>query len=453
MDFGARIQESVFIANLDQQLVLRMKERLSRLIDPDWDKLHTFELCEACAKRTLNGMSTLRVQRRGRKKFEISYAAFCRGSWVGAKWHSAIMAVVVLMTAHVLAAQCYQFSGAAASLTVDITNLPTPTITSDGFGDTYYVYNLVGLTGNSVVLSADGVTTSTSTFPTNSNSAEFGISITSGANTGTVLNFVIAGTDDVTGNGFGVIVTLADEATPSFPKGILPNGLPITLPPIGAWTFTEITGTVIVGSTLTPFAGGLSSISSACGCIPLFSGMVSRWVQDSQKDGNWCWAAVAEMLAVNASGGVLTDQLKQCRIVSKDIGNTNCCANPIPASCNVQGTPENGLELVGFQASSAGSANALSEQEIMEEISCKQQLVGFEIRYDKFGSFTAPLHSLIIYGYQKVGTELMLLVFDPQGKVGSPVSYTDLLNGKLPGIPPYYDFLNFIYDARPSAGH
>src|SRR6185437_10349903 len=51
LDFGTRVQESVFVAHLDDELAERMKERLSRLVDPDWDKVHVFALCAACEKR------------------------------------------------------------------------------------------------------------------------------------------------------------------------------------------------------------------------------------------------------------------------------------------------------------------------------------------------------------------------------------------------------------------
>jgi CRISPR-associated protein Cas2 len=51
LDFGTRIQESVFVANLDEELAERMKERLTRIVDCDWDRVHVFEVCEGCSKR------------------------------------------------------------------------------------------------------------------------------------------------------------------------------------------------------------------------------------------------------------------------------------------------------------------------------------------------------------------------------------------------------------------
>jgi len=51
LDFGTRVQESVFVAHLDDELASRMKERLARIVDVDWDKVHVFEVCAACEKR------------------------------------------------------------------------------------------------------------------------------------------------------------------------------------------------------------------------------------------------------------------------------------------------------------------------------------------------------------------------------------------------------------------
>ena len=51
LDFGTRVQESVFIAHLDGALAERLRERMLRVLDRDRDRLHMFELCAACEKR------------------------------------------------------------------------------------------------------------------------------------------------------------------------------------------------------------------------------------------------------------------------------------------------------------------------------------------------------------------------------------------------------------------
>jgi CRISPR-associated protein Cas2 len=53
LDFGTRVQESVFVAHLDQELAERMRERLREAVDMDWDKVHLFEICAACEGKTV----------------------------------------------------------------------------------------------------------------------------------------------------------------------------------------------------------------------------------------------------------------------------------------------------------------------------------------------------------------------------------------------------------------
>lgn len=52
LDFGARIEESVFVANLDDQLAAHMLERIRPFIEDDHDCAHVFQLCAACASKT-----------------------------------------------------------------------------------------------------------------------------------------------------------------------------------------------------------------------------------------------------------------------------------------------------------------------------------------------------------------------------------------------------------------
>jgi CRISPR-associated protein Cas2 len=52
LDFGSRVQESVFVANLDDTHAARMREKLHKVIDEDHDRVHIFVLCAGCAART-----------------------------------------------------------------------------------------------------------------------------------------------------------------------------------------------------------------------------------------------------------------------------------------------------------------------------------------------------------------------------------------------------------------
>ena len=64
LDFGKRVQESVFIANLDDEDAARMVQRLERLVHPSLDCVHIFELCAACDGKTrvLGAAETVRDQ-------------------------------------------------------------------------------------------------------------------------------------------------------------------------------------------------------------------------------------------------------------------------------------------------------------------------------------------------------------------------------------------------------
>jgi CRISPR-associated protein Cas2 len=52
LDFGKRIQESVFVADLDDTLAARMMERLQGLVDEAADTVHVFRLCKECRAET-----------------------------------------------------------------------------------------------------------------------------------------------------------------------------------------------------------------------------------------------------------------------------------------------------------------------------------------------------------------------------------------------------------------
>ena len=51
LDYGARIQESVFYADLEEHFFSEMMERAGRLIEPELDVMNVFPLCAACVER------------------------------------------------------------------------------------------------------------------------------------------------------------------------------------------------------------------------------------------------------------------------------------------------------------------------------------------------------------------------------------------------------------------
>ena len=52
LDYGPRAQESVFVANLDEELAGKMEARLAKLVDGQLDRVHIFAMCTACSART-----------------------------------------------------------------------------------------------------------------------------------------------------------------------------------------------------------------------------------------------------------------------------------------------------------------------------------------------------------------------------------------------------------------
>jgi CRISPR-associated protein Cas2 len=51
LNYGRRIQESVFMATLDEELYSAMLKRLEQLVDESIDTVHVFTLCAACHGR------------------------------------------------------------------------------------------------------------------------------------------------------------------------------------------------------------------------------------------------------------------------------------------------------------------------------------------------------------------------------------------------------------------
>lgn len=52
LDFGRRIEESVFLAAVDEELAEQMRGRIRSLVEPSEDCVHLFSLCSACSART-----------------------------------------------------------------------------------------------------------------------------------------------------------------------------------------------------------------------------------------------------------------------------------------------------------------------------------------------------------------------------------------------------------------
>ena len=53
LNYGKRVQESVFVANLDTELAQRMSEDVEKALDMERDRVHIFRLCRACVDGTV----------------------------------------------------------------------------------------------------------------------------------------------------------------------------------------------------------------------------------------------------------------------------------------------------------------------------------------------------------------------------------------------------------------
>lgn len=54
LDYGKRVQESVFECLIEAPLADRMEERLQEAIDAESDSVFVFPLCDACLARAMN---------------------------------------------------------------------------------------------------------------------------------------------------------------------------------------------------------------------------------------------------------------------------------------------------------------------------------------------------------------------------------------------------------------
>lgn len=52
LDYGDRVQYSVFEADLDQKLLNECIQRLGRIIDPQQDSVRIYHICQTCLKQT-----------------------------------------------------------------------------------------------------------------------------------------------------------------------------------------------------------------------------------------------------------------------------------------------------------------------------------------------------------------------------------------------------------------
>lgn len=180
------------------------------------------------------------------------------------------LALCLLTVGRVAKAQCYSFSsGSVATFSMNIPNLPKPTVGVDPNGNPEFLYNLPALPGNSASFLVNGI--SIDSVP-----ADINIQIDSGPlGTDFLLSALYSNSGNIT-NAFNVSIHLWAAANPSYPEGLLPNGLPATLPLIAAWT--DPIPDTFYGAITTPTGSTsisnptVTAIQSECSSPPPTSG-------------------------------------------------------------------------------------------------------------------------------------------------------------------------------------
>ena len=145
-------------------------------------------------------------------------------------------------------AQCYALNSATnGGLTLNITDLPKPTISSDGAGGTDYTYQLAGLSGNSATL-----VVGTKSYAATSPDA-FGIQVDANPSFTIVEIFTQS-----TAPEFSATVELENVSA-----DLLPDGWPAVLPEISQWPTVAAMYGIIGSSTSYEF-----SLTSITDCVP-----------------------------------------------------------------------------------------------------------------------------------------------------------------------------------------
>ena len=174
------------------------------------------------------------------------------------------------------------------------------------------------------------------------------------------------------------------------------------------------------------------SLSSCDGSNPL------RFYGEYQQRSNWCWAAVACMVAdyYDSSGSSGSGGNCQCGVVNAALGRSDCCGGDTfwsSSPCNTTGYLDVSLSIVGHFA---GMTGPLGIGTVQSEIGrCRP--IGMRID-DGVGHFMA------IYGY---GTDGSLYIADPWPGGASRVEYRN--TGAGSPLPEYGGSWTHSYLTQP----
>jgi len=127
---------------------------------------------------------------------------------------------------------------------------------------------------------------------------------------------------------------------------------------------------------------------------------------ESQKQTNWCWAAVSKSVALYYSK---TPHWTQCEVATKalklEIGNIPCCASPTNQKCNIPWYLGRALDVVGAFKKRVDKAESLST--VKNEISNDNPLCV------RVGWRTGGGHFLAILGWKETTNVSYLEIDDP----------------------------------------
>jgi hypothetical protein len=123
-----------------------------------------------------------------------------------------------------------------------------------------------------------------------------------------------------------------------------------------------------------------------------------------QEHTEWCWAAVATMIAHFYDAATA---LKQCDVAISTLENRTCCAQSLPAKCNVPAELEPALRAVNrFVPPSVGP---LGQDGLMDKTDAETPVCA-RIGYSGGGG-----HFVAIKGYDnRRNGNLFLLISDPE---------------------------------------
>ncbi len=133
----------------------------------------------------------------------------------------------------------------------------------------------------------------------------------------------------------------------------------------------------------------------------LFSSKQLAFNMQAQTQTNWCWAATSTSVS---HFYWLWSTWTQCKVANAELGLSGCCANSVPAACNVPWYLDRALTRTNNFVSITGS---VSFEQVRAEIDAGRP-VGARIGWSGGGG-----HFMVIYGYSLVAGTQYFDIDDP----------------------------------------